>query len=301
MKLRSTENEHSFTNKLLSEINAYEIQGLTINKKKDKFLTGMEAIELQDDEELNFKNLTKLIPPNSLYAKLLITEVLNIPLYIPTYKNKLYSIYSITKNKDYKISKKLQFIDKSAINIKECSLNLSEEQFIEWWKKVKETIQTKEFVNGAGIRADKTVFDNVLGKYGLYWGGNVDGFVIKDNKIIGIIDNLSAGSNIEEYNPALQRWFSVWILHINSVLAQTLKVPHLILTIDKYHPDNEIVGLSAIDTLYLYKNSKEIKFFNNVSPDKNIVMGMDNIKNQIFELLEQAPVPKTKFKQKRGH
>lgn len=299
MKIRSTENEHPFTNKLLSNLNAYEIQGLTTNRNKNKFLAGMEAIELEKDEEFNFKSLISLFPPNHIYAKLLLTETLNIPLYILTYKNRnsLYSVYELVKNKNYNITNKLQYIDKSALDIKECRIDLNEEQFIEWWKEVKETVQVKPFVNGAGKRADKTVFDNVLAKYGLYWGGNVDGFVIKENKIVGIIDNLSAGSNIKEYNPALQKWFSVWILHINSVLAQILKVPHLILTIDKHHPDSEIIGLSAIDTLHLYKNSKEIEFFNNVSPDKNIVVSMDNIKNQIFKLLEQAPVPKTKFKQ----
>lgn len=298
MKVRSTENNHAFTKKLFNKINAYDIQGLTINHKKTDFLVGLEAIELESNEEFNFNLLKNAFPINNIYAKCLICDELKIPFYVLVSKDGLFDVYDIKRNKSFNIVQSFNFATKDSLIIKNEKKDMSETEFLDWWKKVKKTTQNKPFINGAGDRASKTIFDNILAKEGLLWGGNLDGFIIRDNKIVGIIDNLSAGSDITKYNPAEKDWFSVWILHINSVLAKTLNVPHFIFTIDKYHPDKEIIGLCAVDTLYLEKNGKNIKYYNNISPDKNIIIGLDNISNEIDKMLKIVPPPKFKYTKK---
>lgn len=292
MKVRSTENSHAFTKKLFSKINAYDIQGLTINHSKTDFLVGLEALELEENEEFNFSLLKKAFPINEIFAKSLLCDKLKIPFYVLTSKNGLFDVYKINRNKDFNVVQSFQFATKEALNIVQIEKNMDEKQFISWWRKIKKTTQNKPFINGAGERASKTIFDSTLAKDNLLWGGNLDGFIIKDNKIVGIVDNLSAGSDITKYNPAEKDWFTVWILHINSVLAKTLNVPHFIFTIDKYHPNEEVIGLCAVDTLYLEKGGKKIKYFNDISPDKNIIRGLDNISAKINEMLEVVPAPK---------
>ena len=93
--------------------------------------------------------------------------------------------------------------------------------FINWWKEIKETVQTKPFVNGARARASKTLFDKVLVRHGLLWGGNLDGFLILNNKVVAVIDNLSCSSGkLKDYNPIKSKYFSTIIFYANSLLAK---------------------------------------------------------------------------------
>jgi hypothetical protein len=54
---------------------------------------------------------------------------------------------------------------------------LSAEQFAAFWANLKGTTQTKGLPD-AGVRIEHSNVDQVLGKAGLAWGGNVDGVLL---------------------------------------------------------------------------------------------------------------------------
>ena len=88
---------------VVKKINAYDIQGLTINHSKTDFLVGLEALELEENEEFNFSLLKKAFHINEIFAKSLLCDKLKIPFYVLTSKNGLFDVYKINRNKDFNI------------------------------------------------------------------------------------------------------------------------------------------------------------------------------------------------------
>ena len=71
-KVRTTENEHFFTKRMFKELNIFDIQNLTLNKNRTKFLCALEAIEFERGEEFSLKELLKVFSPSEIFAKCLI-------------------------------------------------------------------------------------------------------------------------------------------------------------------------------------------------------------------------------------
>lgn len=272
MRIRTTERVHNFTKKLFERLQVFGIQGLTLTKNLE-FSGGIEAIDYEPNEIID---LEKVFPRKEVYAKFFLTQVLGIPLYFITQQNELFKIYGVLKIKD-EIEYKLKY---------SCDGN----GFVEWWKKLKGTSQTKGFYE-ASTRVKKSSFDKILTANGLAWGGNVDGFMIKDKKIIAIIENIYTQKNplnSEGANPAvyfLKRGpnYNTWLSTV--LLAKKLNVPLFLFTFEGNN-DKERLGFAVIDKL----DPTGIYYRNNLSPNNNIIGGIDKITETIFQNLNQ-PTP----------
>ena len=282
MRIRSTENEHKFQTVLYKRLNAYSLQGLLMDSEY-KFTAAVEAIEYEDDEQI-------VIPFSNaeLHAKFLLASKLRIPFYIVAYKQGKYHINQVLHSSDGKF-KLVEFQDKV----------FEEKEFAQWWGKMKGTIQNKPLANGAGARAKRTVFDGALEKYGLMWGGNVDGFVVTEDfeQIACIIDNISVSSDLSgpranpadyfndgnaKHGPKYDGW------RPTTTLAMTLNVPHALFTIDKNNVNKEHIGLTFISGL----SKEKISFVDDVAPNSNVIDGLENIALKFTAELPAIQPPK---------
>lgn len=291
MKIRSTENEHFFQEQLFRRLNAYQLQGLLINDK-DHFSAGIEAVQYDDHE-----TFSEPFSPDELWARYVLTEKLGVPLYLVYYWRKFYYILQVEQ--DGEVSAKSKRI----------SDKMSEQDFANWWGKLKGMPQTKQLNNGAGGRADNTVFDSALRKHGLEWGGNIDGYVLTENKkdVVCIIDNISVstarlGNKMEDekadpsvyfhstnpkHGPRYEGWYGA------VKLASELEIPHMLLTVDKKNPRIEHVGMTFIDEL----SPEGVFYIENISPNMRVVNNIDEIVLTYASLIGQMHSPKLERKE----
>ncbi|MGL5550321.1 MAG: hypothetical protein ACRDD4_11535 [Culicoidibacterales bacterium] len=292
MLRRTTENDnHKFQKELFRKINAFDLQGLTMNARRDKFTMGVEYFDLTYQEYqvvrsgCDIYQLEGMLPIELIKAQSILTMQLNIPLY-----------YILGYEDDFLLLE-ISF-DGLELNIKESWFDT--EQLINFWFMHKQTIQTHPYdKNGAKLRAGKTRIDGILESEGLEWGGNIDGFIINDNYVVAIIDCISIGPASQrnthdlsdpKADPALYfnargPKYTTWLSTIT--LAQALNVPHLLFTLDKVDPTQESVGLTGIE--YITKNG--ISYYEGIAPNQNVIYGLDNVYNNIFNLLTQLNVP----------
>ena len=272
MKRRTTENRHYFTEKLFGKLNAYSIENIAMDEERN-FTAIIEAVEYNELEQIKINDVFK---KEEIEAKLLMAKKLEIPFFFVAYQKGIYYIFEINRNHEQRLINKLDEIG-----------------FVTWWASVKKTKQFHPLNNGGLDRAYGTIFDRVLDKYGQKWGGNVDGFIIGNSDIQCIIDNISiAFVSIDNYKADPARFFHLrgpkyetWYSTVK--LANMLKVPHILLTIDKNNPSEEVVGISVIDELT--KNG--IKYVDNITPPQRIVRGMKNITEKISELIKVSKPP----------
>ena len=282
MRIRSTENEHEFQTILYKRLNAYSLQGLLMDSN-NKFTAAVEAIEYDDNEqiEIPFSNA-------EIRAKLLLASKLEIPFFIVIYKKGKYYVCQAS-----------HLLDGSFNELFSQNNALEEKEFAQWWGKMKGTTQTKPLANGAGPRAGYTVFDGALEKYGLMWGGNIDGFIVNESfdQIMCVIDNISVSSNIKgrwanpaiyfnDGNPKHGPNYSGWLP--TTTLAMTLNVPHALFTFDKRNDSEEHVGLTFISNL----SKERISFVGNVTPNSNVIDGLEEIVAKFTAALPAIHPPK---------
>lgn len=293
MLRRTTENDsHEFQRELYRKLNAFDLQGLTMNASRDKFTAGVEYFDLSYGEYQNVKQgfdvyqLAGMLPYELIRAQVVLTEQLNVPLYyIWGYKDE-FLLHEI-------------FLNDDRLHYKEWWIDT--EQLVSFWYKRKQTIQTHPFdKNGAKIRAGKTRIDGILETAGMEWGGNIDGFIINDDNVIAIIECISIGSASQrnthdlfdpKADPALYfnargPKYATWLSTIT--LAQALNVPNLLFTLNKVDMNQEAIGLTGIG--YLTKTG--INYYQNLAPNQNVVYGLDNIINNVVNLLGKLSVPR---------
>ena len=177
MRIRSTECEHEFTKKLFSKLGAYSLQGLTMSSDH-RWTAAIEAIQYDDDEIVDLYSIFEL---NDLRAKYSLAKAIEVPLYFLIYQKGNYSVFFVSKtDHEFLFSREKEF---------------GEDGFIDWWKSIKGTDQSKDFNNGATPRATTTIFDRVLEKHHLSWGGNIDGFIFRRQKPVCIIENIYTYQN----------------------------------------------------------------------------------------------------------
>ena len=149
---------------------------------------------------------------------------------------------------------------------------------------MKGTTQNKPLANGAGTRAKCTVFDGALEKYGLMWGGNIDGFIVNEDfdQITCIIDNISVSTDLSgkranpadyfnDGNPKHGPKYEGW--RPTTTLAMMLNVPHALFTLDKNNAAKEHIGLTFISGL----SKEKISFAGDVAPNSNVINGLEKI------------------------
>lgn len=295
MKIRSSERNHYFQSMLFRRLRAFSLQGLLMDDDHN-FTAAIEAIaeESSDDKRLfpysgsnvvfPFSSTNTAIPftEEELHAKYILATEIGVPFYIICYSNGLFTILEV-KEKD------------GSIGIKK-SQKFTEQQFIDWWKQLKGTIQTKQLNNGGEARLCNTVFDSVLRKYGLEWGGNIDGFSLNEDGsgIRCIIDNISVsrpGLNDDPSNyfnspnprhgPRYEGWYAA------VKLAHDLGVPHVLFTLDKNNDRIEHTGIAFIRRL----SPEGLFYVKNIKTNDNIRSGMDNIVDFINRVLPRLSPP----------
>lgn len=303
MKRRTTENvNHIFQQILYKRIRAFDLQGLFMNKERDGFTAGIEYFDLDSKEYEIIKNSN--MNPNStvlykqqfngffsrdqIFAQCELTQELHIPLYYLWGYEQDFWIHEIQHKKNKLHCKASQW---------------KTENLIAFWGKFKQTKQTHpKNLNGAQERAAETHIDEILEQNNLEWGGNIDGFVIRDKRIVAIIDCISIGerSQSETHNlkdckadPSLYFFkkgpkYESWLSTVT--LAEKLKVPLLVITLDKVTPTKETIGLASIE--YLSRNG--ISYYKHKKPNNNVINGLDDIASMIDKYIKQSVVPKIK-------
>ena len=290
---RTTENTvHEFQKNLYDRINAFDLQGLTMNENRDRFTAGVEYFDLSFEEyqqirknKSNVYKLDGMLPEKLINAQIVFTAQLGIPLYyIWGYEDNFLLLEARVRE------------DK--LRYRNWWINY--EQLVSFWHKIKQTVQTHPFdKNGAKNRTHKTRIDAILESNGLEWGGNIDGFILKDGKVGAIIDCISIGQASQRMthgltdpkaDPALYfnargPKYETWLSTI--ILARTLNVPHLLFTLNKVDMEQEAIGLAGIDKL----TRKGINYYQGIKPNGNVIRGIDNISNAIFTLLREVRVP----------
>lgn len=319
LKRRSSENNNPFENTLMEKLNLYEMQGLLVNAEWNPTI-GMEAIQSDDIDSIlakikdsNYKQhfLEKIFEKVHLNKKRLIgryilTQNLDIPLFI--------ILYGQSKNNQYIFANfKICLSDNNdnRLNLSIChEKTRNEEDFINWWKEHKGTIQTKDTANGAKPRIQRTLIDKILEKHGLEWGGNIDAFhPINSNKhnittykVQYIVDFISVSKDMEE-NADPHKWYNDGNpkhgpryegLKAQSIIANKLNVPHIMLYIDKNpNPNVKRLGITSIKQI----SQKKIELTHDpntdqqIIPGKNIVYGLDNIEKEINNIISISNPP----------
>lgn len=276
MMIRSSENSHQFQNALFQALDAYSVQGLLIDERGN-FTAAVEAVEYGPNEDmiLPFSN-------KELAARWIFAESLRIPFYIVVYRKGVFMIIQVYPNKATPFVKLGEY---------------NEDGFVRWWGSLKGMPQRKRLNNGGEERL-LTVFDRVLRRHGMEWGGNIDGFVVsfEEGKITAIIDNISCKNDLSSAYSDPARFFSStnprhgpkyegWYGAIKT--SSTLQVPHLLFTIDKSHPEVPHIGCTAFRKL----SAEGIFYHGGRKPNEHIITGMDNILSEVESLIATCAPP----------
>ncbi len=267
VKIRSTEKPHSFTEKLRRAIPMYELQGLTLDSANN-FTAGIEAVEYDLNEEVEVKSLFSVA---EWKAKWSLCSSLSIPLYLTTYRTRDEIIKAL----------KISF-DNDEIEIQNYG-SFSFEEYADWWASIKGTVQTKPLHEA---RSRISFFDNLLAKYGLAWGGNIDGFLLSSKmKPQAILETrYTTKAPLERYDPAVyfkyrNGDYKTWEPLI--LLAMRLKIPLFLLTFERKSTKDRL-GFSTIESI-----SREELVYRNGPPFKSIIRGVSNTRQQIREKLSE--------------
>lgn len=270
MKRRDTEESHGLGDTFFKRANVFDIQGLLINSD-NKFSASIEAFELTKEEIFT---LELAFTPLELHAKMLISEKLKVPFYIITYieDTSFFSVHTIVRNNSDVL---IESIDRYSFD-----------KFIQWWKNLKGTLQTKS-LSEAGKRIAKSKIDQVLATESLSWGGNIDGFILsKDGeKILGVLEKrLSTKASINTYDPA--NYFrathyrggdyNTWLPLVN--LSKELKCPLFLLTLHKENHD--MFGIAVIDKI----NNEEL-IYKSGPPCSNLFSNIIMAKNWMYRYM----------------
>jgi len=270
MKIRNSEAVHPFIRNLFHELHIFSIQGLTMSAEQS-FTACIEAIQYEDGEKIE---LDSIFPELEVKAKYFLASSLQIPLYFLIFQSGNYFIYVV-----------------------ECSpapswklvLVLDESKFIGWWKSIKSQKQTKP-VYEASVRISDSIFDNVLKKHNLAWGGNIDGFMFKEKTFACVIENIFTNKNPlnspkgepSAYFHTKGPNYNTWLPTVK--LAEKLKVPLFLFTVQGNN-QQEKIGFAVIKSL----SPDNIHYINGISPDKNILEGKEAIINCINSNIKSSP------------
>jgi hypothetical protein len=273
MKKYTTEIFHPFQDQLYKMLNAFSVENLTMNYERN-FTSIIDYFELDEAESLN---LTKVIVDNKCDSKLLLAKNLKIPYFLVFFQKDFFYIFNYDGNQQKQLN----------------HLKLNEIEFILWFKKIKQTHQTHQLNNGGQSRILNFHLTDLLIKNGLSWGGNLDGFVIENNRIKAIIDNISiAFTSIDNFMADPAKFFFKrgprYETGLSTVkIANTLKVPHLLLTLNKNNPQEEVIGLTAIKNL----NKNGVYYHEGIKPFENVIYGYENILRNIHQYINKVDFP----------
>jgi hypothetical protein len=261
MRIRTTERDHEFTQRLFEKLNLFSIQGLTLNANKE-FSAAIEAIQYEANEEVNLETIFPIIEAK---AKYYLAKILEIPFYYVIYQSAEFRVYEIELAKNFH-SKQIEVFN--------------EKGFVDWWAKLKGLNQPKPLMEAAE-RVKNSIFDITLEKHKMAWGGNIDGFMFRNKEFACIIENIYTQKNpLESLQGEPSYYFhmrgpnyNTWFPTVK--LASFLNVPLFLFTIEGNN-NKERIGFAVIDHL-----STSGIFYKGNKPNKNILEGLENIMETI--------------------
>ena len=269
MKIRTTERVHNFTVELFRELNIFSLESITMNNLNE-FTSCLEGVVFNDNEEIN---LSIVFTENEFKSKEYLSRLLGIPFYLMVFQESIFSIYQINV-----ILGEVKF---------DLLHNFDEEEFVNWWKVLKGHGQSKPFYESN--RIDKSIFDKVIEDRGFSWGGNIDGFMFKNKKVVCIIENIYTQKNpIDSVKGDPRTYFKSKGPNYNSwkpnvLLSRKLDIPLFLITWNGKSQEEKI-GFSIIDDL----SPNDIVYRYNLPPYKNILYGKENIKTHIIKSLNEG-------------
>lgn len=245
MKRRDVEGFHSFSQEVAKECGIYELGGLLLNDQGE-FTAAVEAFEVGREEAANGMHFSALLKQDGYYNTICMGCLLAAALYIPFYafvkaegKRGIYQYQLITETDD-----------QNSILIAQSHACISEEDFLKWWWKNKQTVQTKPYRPQLQRRACGSYFDRLLEGRGMKWGGNIDGFLVKSSPeklITAVIENrYTTDSPIQSYDPAKYFCNDIFTWRPLILLRARLGVPLLLFTYSRRGGEEQMVGLTQV-------------------------------------------------------
>lgn len=284
MKKRDVERHHEFEEKIAKQCGIFELGGLLLNDNWNPTVA-VEAFELTSEEKecsisalLESNGFTKTIYMDSVFA-----QKLGIPLFIIAHvqgrpRIHLYEVQTGDRDNE------LLCVDHNV---------LTEQEFIQWWQAKKGTVQTKPYRDDFQNRAQTSYFDFLLESHGLKWGGNIDGYILKDcggvYSIGAIIENrFTTKTALSNYDP--NKFYvgynggdrNTWLPLMK--LKDRLNIPLFLMTYSNRSEEQNQVGITKIlgqseDGLVYMKNQSD----ETVRPCDNILRDLSEIENWISQ------------------
>ncbi len=273
MLIRSTEKEHDFTNRLFERLKLFSIQGLTMSADKH-WTAGVEAIQYDDNETVQ---LERIFPIVQVKAKYYLSKTLGIPFYFVIWQKGVFKVFNI-------------WFDDQGRFCSSQEHEFDEYGYVSWWSTLKGLPQPKPLLEKASIRVQRSVFDIALEKHDMAWGGNIDGYMFKHKQFACIVENIYTYKHpleSERGEPSFYFFkqgpnYNTWFPTVT--LAHQLGIPLFLFTINGNTNDDRI-GFTVIDHL----ESSGIYYRDNLKPNNNIIVGIDNIEKVVLSHLDQKP------------
>ena len=239
MKKREAETQkHLFEHQFAEECKLFDLQGLLMNTE-DSFTAAVEAFEIEN-KDLPIRSVKQAVfSEEEWLAKISISEALRVQLNLFVHVDGKETIHRY-------IVTRAGFVGKEPVQHQK----ISENDFVEWWRRHKTTIQTKEYRPQLSGSIKDSYFDVLLEKNGLKWGGNIDGFLILDQKTYrptAIIENrFTEVASIYQYDPAKYYGQDVQTWKPLRVMCRDLNIPLILCTYSKRRNEEQLLGMAEI-------------------------------------------------------
>lgn len=279
MQIRNVELKTLFSEKMERICNIQNIQGYFYDQNKNTFNGIFEAATISNiEEEFRFR----LLPFSfaEFHNKAVLAKALGCDFYFFLYKEYSHSvrIYKITASQEQHYEYKF-----------ECEY--PEHDFLEFWKQKKNVKNKKSYIHGLAKRIDKSPFDMMLEKNGQQWGGNLDGFIIKNDRILGIIEErYTEKKALRMYDPADYFSDDLYSWKYLFAIKTKLNVPFFLLTFSKNkhnYEESNLVGITEIESIdnnkLTYKTTNDIE---NMKPFENIFSNVLDARDYIWKEIE---------------
>ncbi len=259
----------NFSERIKKECGIYDLQGICKNRNGD-YTIAIEAVDMGNDPVEAF---WELFSEDELYAKAKFAERVGATMYLMLHKREK---FGAQEEKHDEIYCKTVSTANGTDVVVEDDVKLSEDYFVQWWKKRKAGAQRKEYGDEMKRLIRASYFDTLLERKRSSWPGNIDGFMMRDGEISSIIEcRFSSDFNISSYDP--NQFFAddkkVWGELYK--LSTEMEVPLYLFTYSRRMDSREKVGIAKIENI----TSTGLVYKDNIKP-------CNNLKSSSYEVLD---------------
>ncbi len=289
IKIRSTESlAHPIWLKLISEYPVSDIQGFIFEATDSKLIEatnkGEKSIKIHCLEAAEYETQEEFIP-KSFFTK---EEWTNKIMTSRFFESKML-LLSYMKNDNCLFRLHEALLDNDEVKFSEIDIFADEPEFMKWWNSIKKLSQTKRTYE-ARKRQDQTLFDEIIERNGSAWGGNIDGFVLSDdkNQVKAIIEvRQTHNFPIDKYDPAKfflgtqtkSGDFKTWLPLI--YLKRAYNIPIILITISSI--DKTKFGFTEVESM----DKKALYYKDKIHPFDNVTNDFNDFKEWLKQIIEQ--------------